>query len=89
MSTATGMLSPVSLNRWLERAGDSGKEGARQQSYDAAAMWTRYAAAVRFVAETFGGAHVWAIEGTGSYGAGLARYLAGRGVTVLEAVLAL
>jgi transposase len=27
---------------------------------------------------------VWAIEGSGSYGAGLARYLAGRGETVLE-----
>ena len=27
---------------------------------------------------------VWAIEGTGSYGAGLTRYLSGRGETVLE-----
>jgi transposase len=30
------------------------------------------------------GRRVWAIEGTGSYGAGLARFLAGRGETVLE-----
>jgi transposase len=30
------------------------------------------------------GARVWAIEGTGSYGAGLARFLAGRKETVLE-----
>jgi transposase len=43
-----------------------------------------YAAALRFARETAGGSRVWAIEGTGSYGAGLARYLAGRGETVLE-----
>ena len=43
-----------------------------------------YAAALRFAADTANGARVWAIEGTGSYGAGLARYLAGRGETVLE-----
>jgi transposase len=30
------------------------------------------------------GRRVWAIEGTGGYGAGLARFLAGRGETVLE-----
>lgn len=30
------------------------------------------------------GRRAWAIEGSGSYGAGLARYLAGRGETVLE-----
>jgi len=30
------------------------------------------------------GARAWAIEGTGSYGAGLARVLAARGETVLE-----
>ena len=30
------------------------------------------------------GRRAWAIEGTGSYGAGFARYLAGRGETVLE-----
>jgi transposase len=43
-----------------------------------------YAAALRFAREVAGGARVWAVEGTGSYGAGLARYLAGRGETVLE-----
>jgi len=43
-----------------------------------------YSAALRFVTETAVGARVWAIEGTGSYGAGLSRYLAGRGETVLE-----
>ena len=37
------------------------------------------------VAERYApGRRAWAIEGTGSYGAGLARFLAGRGETVLE-----
>jgi len=43
-----------------------------------------YSAALGFAGEAAGGARVWAIEGTGSYGAGLARYLAGRGETVFE-----
>jgi transposase len=43
-----------------------------------------YAAALRFAAATADGARVWAIEGSGSYGAGLARFLAARGETVLE-----
>ena len=43
-----------------------------------------YASALRFALEAENGARVWAIEGTGSYGAGLARYLVGRGETVLE-----
>ena len=43
-----------------------------------------YAAAVRFAEEHSNGARVWAIEGAGHYGAGLARYLSGRGETVLE-----
>jgi transposase len=43
-----------------------------------------YSAALRFAGEAANGAHVWAIEGTGSYGAGLARYLTDRGETVLE-----
>jgi transposase len=43
-----------------------------------------YAAALRFVAEAATGARAWAIEGAGHYGAGLARFLAGRGETVLE-----
>jgi transposase len=43
-----------------------------------------YAAALQFAREIADGRRVWAIEGTGSYGAGLARYLASRGETVLE-----
>jgi hypothetical protein len=43
-----------------------------------------YQAALRFAGEAAHGARAWAVEGTGSYGAGLARYLAGRGETVLE-----
>ena len=44
-----------------------------------------YQEALRFVGQAASGARAWAIEGTGSYGAGLARYLARRGETVLEA----
>jgi len=44
-----------------------------------------YSAALRFAEEAAGGARAWAVEGTGSYGAGLARYLAERGENVLEA----
>jgi transposase len=43
-----------------------------------------YAAALRFAAAAADGARAWAIEGAGSYGAGLARYLSARGETVLE-----
>ena len=43
-----------------------------------------YAAAARFAEEHANGARVWVVEGAGHYGAGLARYLAGRGETVLE-----
>ena len=43
-----------------------------------------YREALRFVEEHADGARVWAVEGAGHYGAGLARYLAGRGETVLE-----
>src|SRR6266511_3595489 len=43
-----------------------------------------YQEALRCVGETAGGARAWAIEGTGSYGAGLARFLANHGETVLE-----
>jgi transposase len=43
-----------------------------------------YAEALRFARDAASGTGVWAIEGTGSYGAGLARYLARRGETVLE-----
>ena len=43
-----------------------------------------YWEALRVVGETDGSGRAWAIEGTGSYGAGLARFLADRGETVLE-----
>ncbi len=43
-----------------------------------------YAAAVRFADEHAPGARVWAVEGAGHYGAGLARHLSGRGETVIE-----
>ena len=43
-----------------------------------------YNAALRLAAAEASGARVWAIEGSGSYGAGLARFLAGRKETVLE-----
>jgi transposase len=43
-----------------------------------------YAAALRFATHETNGARVWAIEGAGHYGAGLTRYLASRGETVLE-----
>jgi transposase len=43
-----------------------------------------YQAALRFAGEATRGARAWAVEGTGSYGAGLARYLGCRGETVLE-----
>ena len=44
-----------------------------------------YREALRFVEEHTDGIRAWAVEGSGSYGAGLTRYLAGRGETVLEA----
>jgi transposase len=44
-----------------------------------------YAQALRFAEEYGAGVRVWAVEGAGHYGAGLARYLSGRGETVLEA----
>jgi transposase len=43
-----------------------------------------YASALRFALEAADGARVWAIGGSGSYGAGLARYLVGCGETVFE-----
>ncbi len=44
-----------------------------------------YAEALRFAQAAADGARVWAVEGVGHYGAGLARHLSGRGETVLEA----
>jgi transposase len=43
-----------------------------------------YRTTLRFAARYAPGRRAWAIEGTGSYGAGLARYLAEHGETVLE-----
>jgi transposase len=43
-----------------------------------------YRETLHFAERYAAGARAWAIEGTGSYGAGLARYLAERGETVLE-----
>jgi len=43
-----------------------------------------YRRAFALAADAAPGARVWAIEGTGSYGAGLARFLAGRGERVVE-----
>ncbi len=43
-----------------------------------------YAQALRFAQQRAGTARVWAVEGAGHYGAGLARYLSERGETVLE-----
>jgi transposase len=55
---------------------------AAQRSVRASARG--YAEAVQFADTHTNGARVWAIEGAGHYGAGLARYLSGRGETVLE-----
>jgi transposase len=44
-----------------------------------------YGQALRFAAEQAPAARVWAVEGAGHYGAGLARYLSRRGEAVLEA----
>jgi transposase len=43
-----------------------------------------YAQALRFAERHAGGVRAWAVEGAGHYGAGLTRYLADRGETVLE-----
>jgi transposase len=44
-----------------------------------------YVQALRFASRHASGVRAWAVEGAGHYGAGLARYLAERGETVLEA----
>jgi transposase len=43
-----------------------------------------YQAALQFADRHANGARIWAIEGAGHYGAGLARHLSGRGEAVLE-----
>jgi transposase len=47
-----------------------------------------YAQAFRFAADHAPAARVWAVEGAGHYGVGLARDLSGRGEAVLEAPVA-
>jgi transposase len=44
-----------------------------------------YAEALRFAEEHAPAVRVWAVEGAGSYGAGLTRFLSGRGESVIEA----
>lgn len=58
--------------------------GAVVAQYSVPANARGYAEAVRFVERHANGARVWAVEGAGHYGAGLARFLSGRGETVLE-----
>jgi transposase len=53
-----------------------------QQSVRASARG--YTQALRFAEQQSSGRRVWAVEGVGHYGAGLARYLSSRGETVLE-----
>jgi transposase len=58
--------------------------GAVLARWAVAANVRGYSAALRFAAEAADGARTWAVEGAGHYGAGLARYLASHGETVLE-----
>src|SRR5881275_589107 len=59
--------------------------GAVVAQRSVAASGRGYAQALRFADEYASGVRVWAVEGAGHYGAGLARYLSGRGEAVLEA----
>jgi transposase len=58
--------------------------GAVVAGAEASANARGYRELLRVAARYAPGRRAWAIEGTGSYGAGLARYLAERGETVLE-----
>jgi transposase len=58
--------------------------GAALFELQVAASECGYAQALRFAEREALGRRAWAIEGTGSYGAGLARFLAARGERVLE-----
>lgn len=58
--------------------------GARLQERLIGADERGYAAALAFARERAPGRRAWAIEGTGSYGKGLARHLASYGERVLE-----
>ena len=59
--------------------------GAVVAQRSVAATSRGYGQALKFAAERAGGRRVWAVEGAGHYGAGLARHLSGRGETVFEA----
>src|SRR6266545_463095 len=59
--------------------------GAVVAQRSVAASVRGYAQALRFADQYAGGVRVWAVEGAGHYGSGLARYLSGRRETVLEA----
>jgi transposase len=58
--------------------------GAAIAGSEIAARLSGYREALRFAERHAPGRRAWAVEGTGSYGAGLARFLAGRGEVVLE-----
>jgi transposase len=58
--------------------------GAVVAGHAARASARGYRETLRFAERYAAGRRAWAVEGTGSYGAGLARYLAERGETVLE-----
>jgi transposase len=58
--------------------------GAVLAGSEIAASQSGYRGALRFAQQHAPGRRAWAIEGTGSYGAGLTRFLAGRGELVLE-----
>jgi transposase len=58
--------------------------GAVEATRAIAADRRGYMTALRFAEQSAPGKRVWALEGTGGYGAGLARFLASRGERVLE-----
>src|SRR5262245_59042649 len=58
--------------------------GAAVRDANVAASERGYARALRLAEREAPGRRVWAIEGTGSYGAGLTRFLSARGERVLE-----
>jgi transposase len=60
------------------------RTGAALFEAEVAAGARGYARALRLAERQAPGRRAWAIEGTGSYGAGLARFLAGQGERVLE-----
>ncbi len=82
MSWTTSSVSTPSLDEYVWGGGVALEAVLARRAVRATA--SGYSAALRFAGEAAIGARLWAIEGTGTYGAGLARYLAGRGETALE-----